>query len=426
MTGMRQGWLVAVREMRERSRTTGFRAGLVVMLLLVVAMVVVPSLIDPSGGTKDVGLTGTTPNELARAVRDQGDAVGTTVRVHTFDTVVAGREAVREDRVDLLVVDARRLAWQGRADEQLQAVVSGAIQLVAVQERAAALGVDADDLLAVMAPVPVEKVEIGLVAGRSPDDGTAAIVMTGLLLMAIFIYGNLVLTGVVEEKTSRVVEVLLARMPARNLLAGKVAGIGMLGFAQFVVTALAAVVATLVVDSVDIPAIGGGVLAWVVVWFVLGYALYAMAYGALGSLASRTEDAQSAAGPIGYVLAAGYWASFIVVSGDPESGWSRLLSYVPVTAPFAMPGRIALGTAAWWEPLFAAALAVATIAVLVVVGGRVYTNAILHTGPTLRLRDAWRSATAEPIQEAGAGRSDRGTQGLWWTAWIHRHRPRSP
>jgi ABC-2 type transport system permease protein len=105
-----------------------------------------------------------------------------------------------------------------------------------------------------------------------------------------------VLTGVVEEKSSRVVEVLLARMPARNLLAGKVAGIGLLGLAQLVVTAVAALVATMVVDSVDVPAVSGGVLAWVVAWFVLGYALFAMAFGALGSLASRARTRRASPG----------------------------------------------------------------------------------------------------------------------------------
>jgi ABC-2 type transport system permease protein len=389
MSGWRQVRLVAIREIRERGRSSGFRAGLVVMLVVVVAMVVLPSVIDTSGGTKDVGLVGSSTMALSQVIRDQGEGVGTTVRVHRYNSVPAGREAIRQDHVDLLVIDSRRLEWQGRADESLQAMVTGAIQLIAVHERAKASGISADTVLSLVAPVPVEKVEIGLVSGRGPDDETAAILMTALLLMAIFVYGNLVLTGVVEEKASRVVEVLLARMPARNLLAGKVAGIGLLGFAQFAVTALAALVASALAESIDIPAVSGGVLAWVVVWFVLGYALYAMAYGALGSLASRTEDAQSVAGPVGYVLVAGYWASFIAVSGDPESGWSRLLSMFPATAPLAMPGRIALGAATWWEPLIAAALTLAAIALLVVFAGRVYTYAILHTGPTLRLRDAW-------------------------------------
>jgi ABC-2 type transport system permease protein len=179
-------------------------------------------------------------------------------------------------------------------------------------------------------------------------------------------------------------------MPARNLLVGKVAGIGLLGFAQFAVTAVAALIATLTVDTVDIPAVSGGVLGWVVVWFVLGYALYAMAFGALGSLASRVEDASGVAAPVGYVLVAGYWVSFLAVSSDPESVWSRLLSQFPATAPFAMPGRIALGSTAWWEPPLAVVLTLLALAGLVVLAGRVYTHAILRTGPRLRLRDAWR------------------------------------
>jgi ABC-2 type transport system permease protein len=226
------------------------------------------------------------------------------------------------------------------------------------------------------------------------------------------LYGNLVPTGVAEEKSSRVVEVLLARMPARNLLAGKVAGIGLLGFAQFTVTALAALVAALAVGSADIPAVSGGVLAWVVAWFVLGYAIYAMAYGALGSLASRTADASSAAVPVSFVLVAAYWASYVVVSSDPDSAGSKLVSLFPATAPFAMPGRIALGAAAWWEPIIATALTVAAIAGLAVLAGRVYTGAVLHSGPTLRLRDAWSAAnrSGPPVAEPSAPRTGPGTR----------------
>ena len=234
-----------------------------------------------------------------------------------------------------------------------------------------------------------------MTAGRSPDNGNAAIIMSMLLFMAIIVYGNLVLTGVAEEKSSRVVEVLLARMPARNLLAGKVAGIGLLGFAQVAVTALAALLAALAAGSARIPAVSGGVLAWVVAWFILGYAIYAMAYGALGSLASRAEDASNVAAPVSYILGAAYFASFMVVNSNPDSAGSKLISLFPATAPFAMSGRIAIGAAAWWEPVIAVALTVAAIAGLVVLAGRVYTGAILHTGPTLKLSDAW-SATTRP------------------------------
>jgi len=405
MSGVRQGWLVAVREMRERSRSRAFRASLLIMVVVVVGVIIVPGMLDTAGGTKDVGLTGRVPPELPGTIEAQSDAAGTKVRVHRYDTVAAGEEAVRDGDIDVLVVEARRLEWRRRTDEQLRAVVVGAIQGVAVRERAAAAGISPGDLAAVVAPVPVDNVELGQVAGRGPDDETAALVMTVLLFIAITTYGNLVLTGVVEEKASRVVEVLLARMPARNLLVGKVAGIGLLGLGQIGVTALAALAAVTTVDTFDVPAARGAVLAWVVVWFALGYALYAMAYGALGSLASRTEDAQSVAGPVQVVLIAGYFVSFAAI-GSPDSGWARLVSYFPGTAPLAMPIRIAMAATAWSEPLLGVALTLVAIAGLVRFGGRVYTRAILHAGPALKLHDAWRPPTASgaPVRPS-AGRA---------------------
>jgi ABC-2 type transport system permease protein len=392
MNGLGQGWLVARREIRERTRSRAFWAVIAGTLAVVIAAIVIPATIQTSKVTRDIGFTGTTPVTLPAAVIDQGRAVDVTARPHHYGGAAAGEQALRDRNIAVLVGDAHTLTWLGKPDERLRAIVTGAIQLVAIEQRAAAAGIDPGQLQAVLAPVPVENEQLGLVAGRSPDNETAATIMSILLLLAIMLYGNLVLTGVAEEKSSRVVEVLLARIPARNLLAGKVAGIGLLGFAQFAVTALAALAAALAVGSADIPAVGGGVLAWVVAWFVLGYAIYAMAYGALGSLASRTSEASNAAIPVSFVLGAAYWTSYIVVVNNPDSAWSKLVSLFPATAPFAMPGRIAIGAAAWWEPIIATALAVAAIAGLAVLAGRVYTGAILHTGPTLKLRDAWSAA----------------------------------
>jgi ABC-2 type transport system permease protein len=394
-----QGWLVARREIGERIRSKGLWAGTAIMLLVVVAAIVVPALMEPGAVTRDVGFSGSVPQGLPAAATAQGEVVDVTVRVHEYDDTATGEQAVRDRDVDVLVADGTTLLWRGTPDDQLQALLTGAIQLVAVQGRAAEAGIAPEELAALAAPVPVDNEELGIVGGRSPDDETAAYVMSVLLLIAMATYGQLVLTGVVQEKSTRVVEVLLARMPARNLLLGKVVGIGLIGLGQFVLTAAAALIATLVVDDVDIPAISGGVLAWVVAWFVLGYAVYAMSYGAVGSLASRTEDASSIAAPVTTMLIVAYWASLVLVGGDPEGGWGRFVSILPITAPFAMPGRIALGAVVWWEPVVAVALAVATIAGLVVLGGRIYTGAILHTGPSLRLREAWRR-TRDPALRA--------------------------
>lgn len=402
MSGVRQGWLVARRELRERSRTTAFRASLLLMVATVAVMLILPAVLKP-GVTRTVGLAGTTSPALAAVVAQQAHAAGLTARVHRYASLEAGERAVRQRQVDVLVNGMHRLEWKGAADQQLKAVITGAIQLVTVRQRAATAGIPAGTLAALLAPVPVTSVELGSVAGRSPGDETAVIVMTGVLLLGISVFGQMVLTGVMEEKSSRVVEVLLARMPARALLAGKIAGIGLLGLAQIGLTALAALAAITAAGSASIPAIRGSVLAWAVIWFVLGYSLYATVFGALGSLGSRAEDAQSVAGPVLVILPVAYFASFFMIA-QPSSAAARVISYFPLTAPMAMPGRIAMGATAWWEPVLAAALTLAATVWLVQLAGRIYTSAILHTGPRLSLKDAWRSTH---VPDAHPGRPGR-------------------
>jgi ABC-2 type transport system permease protein len=392
MNGLRQGWLVASRELRERGRSRSFLVSVVLMLVAVAGAIVLPALLDTGPGTKDVGVTGAAPAGLVSALRIQGDSVDTTIRIERYDTLTAGEAAVRNGSLDVLVVDARQLEWPKRADEQLKAIVTGAIQLVTVQERAAAAGISPDDLRGILAPTPVSNVELGQTTGRSPGDENAAFIMSMLLFGAISTFAAMVLSGVVEEKSSRTVEVLLARMPARALLAGKIVGIGLLGLVQMTALAMVALVAGVLVDSVDIPAVHGDVLAWAVVWFLLGYALFATLFGTLGALASRAEDASSVTGPVTILLVLSFMVSFATF-GSIDTTWARLVSWFPITAPLAMPFRVAMGAATWWDPVVAVVLTVASIAGLVALGGRVYTRAILHTGATLTMGDAWRDTT---------------------------------
>lgn len=409
MSGWLQVWLVARRELRERSRSKGLWVGTAFMLIVVVAAIVVPGLVDNDTVDRDVGLTAVVPDALPAAIVGQGAAVDVRVELHRYADRSEGEGALRDDDIDVLVVGGDTLVWREDADQRLRAILSGAVQLTALQNRASAAGITPEQLQQLAAPVQIDNIELGIAAGRNADDETAAYVMSILLLLALATYGQLVLTGVVQEKSSRVVEVLLARLPARTLLAGKVAGIGLLGLAQFIVTALAALLATVMFDSADIPSISSDVLAWVVVWFVLGYAIYATAYGAFGSLAARTEDASSIAAPVTTLLLVAYWAALIAVSSDPDGLWAKLASLFPATAPFAMPGRVALGTAAWWEPWTAVALTLAAIAGLVTFAGRVYTGAILHTGTTIKLRDAWTRATETRSSPTQAAEPDTAT-----------------
>ena len=404
MNNLNQTWLVATRELRERSRSRAFRASLVVMILVVLGAIVGPALLDDRGDAKKVGVVGDLPADLAAGVEAQGKATDLEVKVGRYANLEAGQEAVREGDIGLLIVDGERLEWQRRVDPELRAVTVAAIQSLSIRERAEAAGIDPDTLSEVISPVEVTDVELGQVAGRSLDDETATFVMTVLLFMAMNTYGAMVLTGVVEEKSSRVVEVLLARMPPRNLLAGKIAGIGLLGFGQFALTAIAALIAINVVDTFDVPAVRSSVLAWLVAWFVLGFAFYATVFGALGSLASRIEDTQSVAGPLSLLMLLAYFVAFATI-GSPDTTWARVVSFLPPTAPLSMPARMAMSEPAWWEPVAAAGLTLAAIFGLVRLGGRVYTNAILHGGPTMKLSDALRAGTTPDAFRSTAART---------------------
>ncbi|RNM15792.1 ABC transporter permease [Nocardioides pocheonensis] len=402
MNGLRQARLVAAREIRERLRSPVYYVSLGLMLVSVLAAILAPSLVG-SGGEKKVGVAGETPASLVRTLEGQARATGTEVSVRRYASTDAGEDAVRHGRIDVLVVDGRRLEWQRRADEELKALITGSAQVVAVQERATAAGIRPETLGALLAPVKVGNRVLGPVAGRTSDDETATYLLSIMLFLTVSVYGGMVLTGVVEEKSSRVVEVLLARLPPWSLLAGKIAGIGVLGLVQVAVTGVAALVAVSVSDLADLPAARASVLAWAVVWFVVGYTLIATAYGVLGSLTSRSEDASSVTGPLTVVLIAAYFAGFATI-GSPDALWARLVSWFPVTAPFAMPNRIAMGAALWWEPLLALVLTAAATAGLVVLGGRIYSHAILRTGAVVKLVDAWRGSSVAARVRTRPGR----------------------
>jgi ABC-2 type transport system permease protein len=396
MNGVRQGWYVAVREIGERLRSPIYYLSLALMVVVVAGSILLPSLVNNGADSKDIGMAGSSLTGLRQAVESRGETVGVGVRIQRFDSVAAGERAVRDGDIDVLVVDGRRLEWQRRADGKLQTIVSSAIQVVTIQQRAIAAGIAPAELTTLVAPVPVVNVVLGRVAGRSADDETAAYLISLVLFFAVSSYGGMVLSGVVEEKSSRVVEVLLARIPARSLLAGKITGIGLLGLAQVAVTGVVALVAIAMTDLTDIPAARDSVIVWAVVWFILGYALIATAFGVLGSLASRAEDASSLTTPLIVVLIAGYFVSFAAI-GSPGTWWARLASWFPLTAPFAMPNRIAMGATTWWDPYLAIVLTLLAIAGLIALGGRIYAHAVLHTGRVLRLGEAWRGSPTRAV-----------------------------
>jgi ABC-2 type transport system permease protein len=220
-----------------------------------------------------------------------------------------------------------------------------------------------------------------------------AIIGTAVLYSLLILFGQFVAQGVVEEKASRVVELLLATMKPWQLLAGKILGLGVLGLGQIVVIAGIGVGGALGFDLVDIPGDLVGTAISVVAWFVLGYAFYAAIFAVAASLVSRQEDLGTVIMPTTLVLVAAFVVG-IQASANPGGTLAIVTSYLPGLSPLVMPVRQAAGEVAWWEIGLAVLLMLAAIALVVRLGGRIYAGALLRTGGKTKIREALRAERA--------------------------------
>lgn len=385
-----RAWVVARRELVVRARTTAFRVTTVLMVLAVAVGITLPAAL---GGrtTYTVAVTpGPERASLIAALRGAASTAAVTVRVTDPRDRAAAVADVRSGRAAAALVGTQEVIWQGVEDRTLAPVLTSALAQVTIVRRATALGIDPGRLPALLAPVAPRTTRLD--AGRQGGPAYfVTLIGVVLLFTAINIYGSQVLTGVVEEKSNRVVEVLLARLRPAELLAGKVLGIGLLGLAQLLALALTAGVTLVLTHPPYLPAATGWTIAGVLLWFVLGFAFYSVLYASLGSLASRPEDAQAAVMPLTVFLIGIYLGAF-AATANPDSGWATTLSFLPPTAPMFMPVRASLTVVPAWQVAAAAALTVAGTAVLVRVGGRLYRGAILRTGGRVHLAEAWRTS----------------------------------
>jgi ABC-2 type transport system permease protein len=206
-----------------------------------------------------------------------------------------------------------------------------------------------------------------------------------LLYVALVLAGTWVTSGIVEEKSSRVVEVMLATVRPGELLAGKLVGIGLVALGQVAAAAGSAVATALAVGSIALPHTLSLTALEVIGWFALGYALYATAFAAAASLVSRQEDAPAVTTPLNAVMIAAFLTS-MTAAEHPAGELTRVLSLTPPFAPLLMPVRQAAGPVPAWEVALAVALALGAIAVAVRAAATIYGRTALHAGARIPLR----------------------------------------
>ena len=251
---------------------------------------------------------------------------------------------------------------------QLNAYLSAALTQGKLQE----FGITPEQARAVFSP-PELKVEpiVGAVLKdeRAQFNSTALVyfLLIGLYIL-ILMYGVQVAMGVVEEKSSRVMELLITAARPIELMAGKVLGVGAVGLTQAGLWVLSGLVVLLFGSAlgsaaqgigIDVASVPAPTLLSFLVFFILGYLLYAATYAALGSLVSRVEDVNSITAPLTIVNVGVYLVSFYALA-DPNAQIVRVLSFVPFFTPMVMFIRVALGSAAIWEFVVGAGLVAIT------------------------------------------------------------------
>lgn len=378
MSGRRVITLVAWREIRERLRSKTFLASTLLVLALVGASAFAERFASPET-TYNVAVTAPAPPgldaALQRAAQPFDDA---RVRLRVVGSAAAGRRLLEDEQVDaLLLLSSDRLLFRENVDAKAAAVADTAVRALRNE----------------LPPAPELTTGTLHPPEQESEDAATLVAFFGalLLFMSLAFYGQWVISGVVEEKNNRVVEVILSAVRPRHLLAGKVIGIGSLGFAQLAL--IAGLAAGLLVAGVfDAPAELGGDVALVIPWFVLGFALYAVAYAVAGALASSQQNAETAGQPVTYALIAVFWAGYLALSSNAEGPLASLLTVFPLTAPLVLPARSALVGVALWQHALAVVLVLVTIYALVRFAGRVYAHGLLSGGSRLGVRAAWRLA----------------------------------
>lgn len=420
---MHKIWIIAKSELLRRITSKWFILITLLAPVLLVATMFVPILVTVlASGTGDtvIAVQDETGRLLPRLQAEADDDY------QFVEAPLAVRDSVLAGAYDgYLVVPASVLSGEGEGTyysvegsglsfgSRLQRTVSQAVEA----ERLEARAVPADVLNIVETRIDVDLVKL-TETGDEEADATAAFAIVGYIMgffiyASVFIYGAIVMQGVIEEKTSRVVEVMVSSVRPFQLLMGKVLGIGAMGLIQLVVWGLlvgaglaasgtiasffldpselgltpdASQQAVLEAADITIPSLPPSLFIWFILFFLGGYLLYASLYAAVGAAVEQQQDAQLLLTPIILLVIIPIMFIGLVVE-SPNSGLSIGMSLVPFFAPILMVVRVAMTDVPFWEVGLAYVLLVAAFIASIWVSSRIYRIGILMYGKKPSFKD---------------------------------------
>ncbi|MDX1644640.1 MAG: ABC transporter permease [Thermoanaerobaculia bacterium] len=421
--------VVAKREYLTRIRSKGFWIATVALPLLMATLMVVPSLIMTKTRAEErvalVDTTGTLGADLVSALEQTGSLVGEQA-VFEVELVElpAGPPAESSDRLEALraELDRRVLggeisSWVWVSPESLaenrveyhaesvsnfltQQVLAAKISEVVRARRLAEAGFDVETISRLSRRIGLDTVRISEEGSKAEGGGGAfavAVALFVVLYTTILLYGNQVMLGVLEEKSSRVVEILLAAVAPVELLAGKLLGICCVALTQLAVwlgTAVAlttpgVVTLSLLPAGFQMPTLPLALVLHVFGYFLLGFFLFATFYAMVGAAFNNQQEAQQFSA-IGVIFVVAPWMVFMPVLNDPDSTLAVVTSLFPLFTPLLMILRMAVEMPPVWQIALSYALTLAACAGMVVLAARVYRVGILMYGKKPTVGEIWR------------------------------------
>ncbi|WP_308163213.1 ABC transporter permease [Nocardia alni] len=385
----RGAWrIVMQREILVKLRDRGFLISTVLMVAAIAISFTVSGFITNRTTTVTVAATGPGAAQVVQAAGSLAEAAHKKV-AFTAQTVAdqaAVEQRVRAGSSDVGLLPTASGGWRlvGKTtkDDNAEIYFTAAVTQLTMQRNAIAAGTS------IAALSRGSAVSYSLLESSPLDPSLAKFV--GLIFAILFyisamLFGMSIAQSVVEEKQNRIVEILASAIPLRQLLIGKVVGNTIMALAQVVVLAAVGLIGlTALGHSSEVGQIAGAA-GWFIVFFVVGFLALAGLYAVAGALATRSEDLQSTATPMIMVVL------LILFLGIFLTGTARVVaSYVPFASIVTMPGRVADGSAAWWEPVPSLLVMAATTCGIVLVAEKVYRRSLMQTGKRLTIRQALR------------------------------------
>lgn len=348
-------WLVTEREVGSKLRSKAFVISTAITFAIALIAIVWSGFAAQSGDRIPVAVTGDTVAAVAG-----------------LDEVVEATEVGSSD-------EARELVASGEVDA---ALVPGG------EEPFGFILVGDDRVSSTLISALSISPQVELLEPGTTDEFLRYIVSFGfgiIFFMAALTFGSTIAQSVVEEKQTRVVELLISAIPVRALLAGKVLGNTILAMGQVLGIAVIAVVGLTVTGQGELLTGLGAPLVWFAVFFLFGFILLASLFAAAAAMVSRQEDIGSTTTPLMFLVMAPY---FLVIFFNDNPVVLTVMSYVPFSAPVGMPVRVFLGEAQWWEPILSLVILLATCVAAILVGAKIYQNSLLRMGARVKLAEA--------------------------------------